>query len=317
LDNETRFEGYFSVTAWVRRFACGQNRDVRLRIRFTAAIFGAVCLLASAATAPACTLWAAAGERTAGGGTIIAKNRDWTPEADEVRLAVFRNGRRFLGLFPVRDGRRPSAVAGISEKGLVFVTATAGSVPQAEREKGGRGLAGKVLSEFASVADVLENRAIFSRAHPSIYLIADRRRIAWIEVAPGGRVGVRTTDSGSLCHTNHYLDDELRAFNPRIGRSSAVRQDRILQLLDTGPPRLTPEDFIDFSRDIHAGPDDSIWRTGGKAGRERTLATWIVSLPKNAPPEIFIRLANPGEPERTMRMPLDSPFWKRESTTIF
>lgn len=317
MENESRFEGYFSVIAWVRRVACGRNRNARLRIRFAAAIFGAVCLLASTATAPACTLWAAAGERTASGGTIIAKNRDWTPEADEVRLAGFRNGRRFLGLFPVRDGRRPSAVAGISEKGLVFVTATAGSVPQTEREKGGAGLTGKVLSEFTSVGEVLENRALFSRTHPSIYLIADRRRIAWIEVAPGGRVAVRATDSGSLCHTNHYLDDELRSSNTRIGRSSAGRLDRIQQLLETGPPRLTPEDFIAFSRDIHAGPDDSIWRTGGKAGRERTLATWIVSLPKDAPPEIFIRLANPGESERTMRIPLDGSFWKRENATIF
>lgn len=273
MENESRFEGFFPVTAWVRRFAPGRTRDVRLRIRFGAAIFGAVCLLASAATAPACTLWAAAGERAAGGGAMIAKNRDWTPEADEVRLAGFKNGRRFLGLFPVRDGKRPSAVAGISEKGLVFVTATAGSVPQAEREKGGTGLAGKVLSEFDSVADVLENRAIFSRAHPSIYLIADRRRIAWIEVAPGGRVGFRTTDSGSLCHTNHYLDDEFRASNPRIGRSSAGRLDRIQQLLDTGPLRLTPEDFIAFSRDIYAGPDDSIWRGKREAKRRKRKKT--------------------------------------------
>ena len=305
------------MTVWVRRFARGRNRDAWLQIWLAAAFFGVVFLLASSATAPACTLWAAAGERTAGGGAIVAKNRDWTPEADEVRLAGFKNGRRFLGLFPVRDGKRPSAVAGISEKGLVFVTATAGSVPQAEREKGGTGLAGKVLSEFTSVGEVLENRALFSQTHPSIYLIADRRRIAWIEVAPDGRVAVRTTDSGSLCHTNHYLDDELRSSNTRIGRSSAGRLDRIQQLLDTGPPRLTPEDFIAFSRDIHAGPDDSIWRTGGKAGRERTLATWIVSLPMDAPPEIFIRLANPGEPERSMRMPLDGPFWKRQNATIF
>ena len=305
------------MIACVRLVACGRNCDIRLRILFAATIFGAVCLLASTTPAPACTLWAAAGEWAEGEGTIIAKNRDWTPEADEVRLSSFRNGRRFLGLFPVRDGKRPSAVAGISEKGLVCVTASADSVPREEREEGGAGLTAKVLSEFASVEDVLQNRALFSRSHPAIYLIADRRGIAWIEVAPGGRVAVRATDNGNLCHTNHYLDDELWSSNTRIGRSSAGRLDRIRQLLETGPPRLTPEDFIAFSRDIHAGPDDSIWRTGGKARRERTLATWIVSLPKEAPPEIFIRLANPGESEKTMRMPLDSPFWKRQNATIF
>jgi len=267
--------------------------------------------------APACTLWAVAGERTAGGGALIAKNRDWTPGADEVRLARLGNGRRFVGLFPVREGsKRPGAVAGISEKGLVFVTATAGSVPPAEREKGKSGLAGKVLSEFESVKDVLENREIFFQGRPAIYLLADQGQIAWIEVAPGGRVAVRTTDSGTLSHTNHYLAEELRIANTKIGRSSASRLDRIEQLLKGGPPRLGVEDFIAFSRDTHAGPDNSIWRTGGRAGGERTLATWIVSLPKDAPPEIHIRLANPGETERGVRLTLGQPFWRRDSGII-
>jgi isopenicillin-N N-acyltransferase like protein len=316
LEKETGFGARnYPVVIHVRHIARDRNGNLRLRILFAIAILVAVCFIAS--PAPACTLWAAAGERTEGDGTIIAKNRDWTPEADEVRLTRFRNGLRFLGLFPVRDGKRPGAVAGISERGLVVVTATAGSVPQAEREKGEPGLAARMLSEFSTVEEVLKNRELLSRGRPAIYLLADRRGIAWIEVAPGGRVAVRSTDSGSLYHTNHYLDDQLRSSNTRIGRSSAARLDRIREILETGPPRLTPEDFIAFSRDIHAGPDDSIWRTGGKVGRERTLATWIVSLQKDAPPGIFIRLANPGESEKTLRMTLDGPFWKRGNATLF
>jgi isopenicillin-N N-acyltransferase like protein len=315
MERETGFGIRFPRIAPVRCAACGRNGDSWLRILIIAAIFGAVWFIAS--PAPACTLWAAAGERMEGDGTIIAKNRDWTPEADEIRLAHFRNGRRFLGLFPVRDGRRPSAVAGISETGLVVVSATAGSVPREERERGEPGLAARMLSEFSSVDGILKEKESLSRGRPAIYLLADRRGIAWIEVAPGGRVAVRATENGSLCHTNHYLDDRLRSSYPRIGRSSAARLDRIRNLLEAAPARLTPENFMAFSRDAHAGPDDSIWRTGGKEGRERTLATWIVSLRKDAPPELFVRLANPEEPEKTLRLTLDGAFWKRGNATLF
>jgi isopenicillin-N N-acyltransferase like protein len=316
MERETGFGARnFPVATLVRHIARGRNGNPLLRILFAAIILMAVCLPSSPARA--CTLWAAAGERMGGDGTIIAKNRDWTPEADEVRLAGFRNGRRFVGLFPVRDGRRPGAVAGISETGLVVVSATAGSVPKVERERGEPGLAARMLSEFSSVDEVLKDRELLSRGRPAIYLLADRRGIAWIEVAPGGRVAVRATENGSLCHTNHYLDDRLRSSYPRIGRSSSTRLDRIRDLLETAPARLTPENFMVFSRDTHAGPDDSIWRTGGKAGRERTLATWIVSLPKDAPPELFVRLVNPGETEKILRLTLDDPFWKRGNSTLF
>jgi isopenicillin-N N-acyltransferase like protein len=316
MERETGFRASsFPVANLVRHIARLRNGSPRLPFLFAAVILTAICLLSP--PAPACTLWAAAGERIETNGTLIAKNRDWTPEADEVRLAGFRNGRRYVGLFPVRDGKKPAAVAGISETGLVVVTATAGSVPKAERERGEPGLPARILSEFSSVGEVLKNRELLSRGRPAIYLLADRRNIAWIEVAPGGRVAVRAMDSGSLCHTTHYLDEGLQSANARIGRSSAARLERIRELLETGPPRLTPEDFIAFSRDSHKGPDDSIWRTGGRAGRERTLATWIVSLPREAPPELFIRLANPGESERSLRLTLDGPFWKRGNVTLF
>jgi hypothetical protein len=80
---------------------------------------------------------------------------------------------------------------------------------------------------------------------------------------------------------------------------------------------LTLEDFIAFSQDRNAGPDDSIWRTGGTPERERTLASWIVSLPKDVPPEIFIRLADPGKAIKTDRVKLDAAFWKRPEGAIF
>lgn len=274
------------------------------------AILSAFFTLTSVSVLDACTLWVAAGDRVAHRGSLIAKNRDWTPEPSQVRLVHPTTGFRSLGLFPIRDGKQKSIVAGVNEKGLVVVTASASSIPEADREEGGRGLMRQLLSVFSTVVDVQVNKSVFSRTHPSMFLIADRRRAAWIEVAPGGRFSLRATNSGVLTHTNHYLDETLIDVNGKIGRSSRTRLGRIGELLDRRTARFTLEDFIAFSQDRNDGPDDSLWRTGGNPDGKRTLASWIVSLPPAAPPELFVRLANPGEPERTMRITLDGPFWK-------
>lgn len=283
---------------------------------FISATFCAIAAL-TASTLDACTLWAAVGARAAQGGSIIAKNRDWLPEPSEVRLVNPPTGFRFLGLYPIREGKRRNIVAGVNEKGLVVVTATAGSIPREVMIKGGRGVMQQLLTDFPTVEEVLANRTLFARTHSAMYLIADRRRIAWIEVAPEGRFSVRDTANGVLAHTNHYLDEQMIGVNEKIGRSSRVRIGRIGELLEGHALPFTLEDFIAISRDRNDGPDNSVWRTGGKPEGNRTLASWIVSLPKEAPPEIFIRLANPGEAERTVKMALDGPFWKKREETVF
>ena len=281
------------------------------------AIFCSLFILTSAPALDACTLWAAAGEQVAHGGCLIAKNRDWMPEKGEVRLVSSSKGHRFLGLFPIRDGKSRGCVAGINERGLVVVTASAGSIPRAERIKGGSGLMRKLLTDFSTVEEVLANGSLFSRTHPSMYLVADRNRTAWIEVAPEGKFSARSTGSGMLAHTNHYLDETLIDANRKIGKSSRTRLERISELLERRKAPLTLENFIAFSQDRRDGPDDSLWRTGGKPEGQRTLASWIVSLPPAAPPDIYVRLANPNEPERTIQITLDGPFWKRMDEMIF
>ncbi|MDP1993479.1 MAG: carcinine hydrolase/isopenicillin-N N-acyltransferase family protein [Syntrophales bacterium] len=273
-------------------------------------IFSAVFALAGISVLEACTLWSAVGNRVAHGGSLIAKNRDWTPEPSAVRLVHPDAGFRSLGLFPIRDGKQRNIVAGVNEKGLVIVTASASSVPEADREKGGSNLTRQLLTVFSTVEDVQVNKSVFARTHPSMFLIADRRQTAWIEVAPEGKFSIRTIKKGVLTHTNHYLDETLIDVNGKIGRSSRTRLGRIGELLERHTAPLTLEDFIAFSQDRNDGPDDSLWRTGSKPDGKRTLASWIVSLPPAAPPELFVRLANPGEPERTIKMTLDGPFWK-------
>ncbi len=50
----------------------------------------------------ACTLWAAAGSRVAGGGVLVAKNRDMPPDhRQELRLVRPPEGFRYLGLIAV------------------------------------------------------------------------------------------------------------------------------------------------------------------------------------------------------------------------
>ena len=202
------------------------------------AIFSAFLFLASVSVIDACTLWSAAGSRVAHKGSLIAKNRDWTPEPSVFRLVQPQVGFRSLGLFPIRDGKQQGLVAGVNEKGLVVVTASASSIPEADRGKGGSGLARQLLTLFSTVEEVQLNKSVFARTHPVIFLIADRSQTAWIEVAPEGKFALRASKKGVLTHTNHYLDKTLIDANKKIGRSSRTRLGRIGELLDGHPAAI-------------------------------------------------------------------------------
>jgi predicted choloylglycine hydrolase len=265
--------------------------------------------------ARACTLWAAAGDGVEDGGTLLAKNRDMPPQISELRIYTPKTGYRFLGLFHVK-GAKALPVAGINEKGLAIVSATASSIPRVERYATGRGLNEKLLTAFDSVDSLLADRELLSASHPTFYMAADRKKIAVIEVGPKGQVAVKTQENGVLFHTNHYLDPKLLQANEKVGRSSQVRLDRIGALMTGAPVPFNVEAFKRFSEDQSGGPDDSIWRTGSTPARERTLATWIVSLPKNGYPTVSVKLANPDEPVKTFTFTLDNSFWTERSKAI-
>ncbi len=42
----------------------------------------------------------------------------------------------------------------------------------------------------------------------------------------------------------------------------------------------------------------------------RTLATWIARIPPRGDPELIVRIADPGEPERFCRIPVGEPLWR-------
>ncbi len=264
---------------------------------------------AAVSSARPCTAWAVAGYRASHGGTLLAKNRDWKPERDELKLVVPARGFRYLALFALHSNGRRFVAAGINERGLAVISTSASSVPRKERAVGAGGLNEKLLASFDSVESVMQQKGMLSGGHPIFLMLADNSEIAQIEIAPHGAVASKTVNRGALCHTNHYLDPKLLWANHKIGKSSAKRLERIEQLLTGHHCPLTLNDFISFSGDRHDGPDDSIWRTGSSPGKERTLATWIVSIPVKGVPSLYVKLANPGETEKSYRLELDESLW--------
>jgi hypothetical protein len=264
-------------------------------------------LLGASDAAMACTLFAAHGLRVAGGGTLIVKVRDWIP-ADRQSLVLVHPKGGFAYYALVTEGKDPGVKAGINEKGLVVESATAGSIPKQDREEADRtrGLLRRLLAECSSVDDVLAKKALFRG--PRHVLVADASKVACIEVGPKGLLRVDMVKDGVAAHTNHYLPGSLGGANRKDpGPSSLSRYTRIQELLGTKPAH-TLEGFLGFSRDQHAGPDLSIFRTGLKPDGTRTMSMWAVQLKPAGGAEVVVRLLNAGEPEQTIHRSLANLF---------
>jgi hypothetical protein len=263
---------------------------------------GALLLFLSYQPSEACTLWGAVGAAVEGGGTLVAKNRDWAPDHLQV-LAILRpsEGYRSVVLMAVGNDE-PGVKAGVNEKGLVIVSAAAGQFPSADRKKirQKKELMRHFLATCASVEEVLKNIELMRR--PAFYLAGDRTEIAVIEIAPDGRRSITRKVSGTLHHTNHYCAIEPPGLKRKPGASSRLRYDRIEELLKTPEKPFDLDGFTRFSEDRNAGPDNSIWRTGSNPAKQRTLATWLVAVPPDGSPELYLKTANPGEDERVCRL---------------
>jgi len=287
----------------------GQKTDkITRRKKILAAILLFV-FLAWAAPTEACTLWAATGSGTATGETILAKNRDWKPgQHHALRQVRPREGYSYVGLFAFGEDSQ-GLKAGVNEKGLAVVTATASVIPKSDRRAdGGDPISShEILTSFATVDEVLAQKDRFLRS--SYYMVADAEKVAVFEGAPDGKTAVRIIDNGFIAQTNHYVSPELRWFNDRASKSSKTRYERIINLLSARQGKLTIENFVAFSVDQSAGPDDSIFRTGSDSRKSRTVATWIIAIPKNGSPELYVKMKDPGEDFRAYSGRLDAEFW--------
>lgn len=250
----------------------------------------------------ACTLWAANGNVVKGGGSLIVKNRDWLPDhQQDVQLISPADGYRYLGLF-AKDGAHKGLKAGINEKGLVVVSATVGSIPVKER-KGmpyTHGLSARLLKECNSVEEAISKTDLF--VGPQILMIADKEKIATIEIGPEGNFSVIVKENGAIFHTNHYVAESMLEFNRISGPSSQERYSRIGELLNNISEKVDLDTFIAISKDQNDGPDNSIFRTGSTPNKTRTMAVWAVAIPQNSSPELYIRILNPNESEQLLRI---------------
>lgn len=262
-------------------------------------------------TAKACTLWAANGTAVVNGGSLIVKNRDWLPnQQQKVKLVSPAEGYRYFGIFAV-DGSYKGLKAGINEKGLVVVNASASSIPRAQRNQMPytHALTARLLNECSSVDEVIAEKDLF--IGPLFLMAADKKKIVSIEIGPEGNFAVDVKQNEAIYHTNHYIDNSMQEFNQVIGPSSQQRFDRIGQLLNSASQPYDLDTFIAFSSDASDGPDNSIFRTGSTPKKERTMAVWAVSIPQDQSPELYIRLLN-KDAEKVIRIKAEDVFSGRD-----
>ena len=255
----------------------------------------------------ACTLFAANGSVVEDGGTLLVKNRDWEPNQHQViKFVPVKDGYSYFGLYA--EGTAAGMKAGINEKGLTVVSATAGSIPYKERKNmpNKAGSMTKLLKECASVDEALLRTDLF--LGPKILMLADKNSAATVEIGPEGKFSIDKKQNDYICHTNHYVTEDMLNFNKKIGQSSKKRYERICQLLDDASRPFSLDVFLNFSSDQNDGPDDSIFRIGSTSAKTRTMAVWAVSIPMQGSPEVYIRILNPNEEEKSCRIIADDFF---------
>lgn len=282
----------------------------RLRIPLTVIISCLAFLCADRLPASACSLWAVVGDKSKDSGTLIAQNWD-VPQGTigELRLVIPEKGFRYLGLFSLKDKVHGSPVAGINDHGLAIVSASADTVSKSKASKGRSDLLETILTSFASVDAMLANKECFAKSRPLFLIAADHSKIVLVQIGSGGRYTVEVSGNGLLQQTNHYTNQNLLGENERNIQGSALRLNRLQNLLGNYRGPFTIDDFLSIAGDRNNGPDNSIWRAGGSPKKERTLAGWIASLPGNSPPEVYFKLVNPGSQELNYELKLDKPFW--------
>ena len=242
--------------------------------------------------ASACTLWAAAGERVVGGGTLIAKNRDWVPDHQQfIRLNIPTEGYRYIELNTVGN-KTPGTKAGINEHGLVVVNASPPGIYDKPENYFGRQGTAWVLRHYRNVGEVLAGLNAGKWAGGPMYLIvADLHEVAVIEFGLNGRNRNESTASGVLYHTNHYMNPDFQYLNPYRSGNSYDRSEHIKAKM-ARKKSFSIQDFINES--IHP----TIWRPGASVQSARTLSTWIVSQSPNDEARLYLRMGNPGNPAK-------------------
>lgn len=263
-----------------------------------------VLLLSMPTLAKACTLWAAAGKRVVGGGTLIHKNRDWAPDhQQELRIVTPKSGFRYLSLYTTGNDWGGTK-AGVNSEGLVIVAAAAPSYLDKKVHFQGRTNTATLLSRYASVNQALKALdADEWKCGPEFIIMADKTEIASIEFGIDGQYSVVSRESnGVTFHTNHYISDTLAGLNPpKISASSTTRYTKIADLLQS-KYALDMNDSKAFSK------NPTLWRVGATPTSVRTLSAWTVRHYSDGHSTLFLTMANPGSAEMSYEIPLADAF---------
>lgn len=263
----------------------------RTRVIPFVVLFSLLTFLWGAGIGLACTLYGAIGAAVEGGGVLLGKTRDLAQEEEQVLVRETpRTGLAFLGIAS-RKSRR--ITAGINDKGLVVVNASASSVEDRTRN---HIRLEKIFSQAGSVEGALRLLRQEGMESPIHYLLADPRHLALLEVFSPERHEIKATSDGILVHTNHYLLPSMGPLNGNPGESSRRRMERIRKL--TSSPPFSPDRFMDFSRDHENGPGaNSICRhhLPGKKSGKITVSALVVRLDPIKSPEVWVRLGHPCE----------------------
>ena len=244
-------------------------------------------------TASACTLFAATGvDHVVNSGTLMAKNRDEKPMPQTVKVIKPEAGYSYYGIFSGKN--MLFCAVGINERGLAVGTSTAGSLPKKERLANGiyRSKESLRTNEYmlrycASVDEALSlPEEVWQE--PINFILADKSKIAYVEVLPGGEKSVTVKTNGVIYHTNHYVNSDSSWANQTIGASSLARYNRIEELM-TEQKIFSLNDFIQFSEDRNDGPNNSIYRVGITPTSTQTLANFIVFIPQKGSPVLYVK----------------------------
>ena len=293
------------TTGEILSFKLMKVGEISMRRRSSLLFCLTVLLLLSVPTiAHACTLWAAAGERVAGGGTMIHKNRDWNPDhQQDLRLVTPQRGFRYLSLYTTGNDW-VGTKAGVNSEGMVIVTASAPSYLDKKVHFQGRTNTATLLSRYASVNEALKAlEADEWKCGPEFIIMADKTEIASIEFGVDGQHAVVSRESnGVVFHTNHYISDTLAGLNPtQISSSSMTRYAKISDLLES-KDALDMDDCKAFTK------DPTLWRAGATPKSVRTMSAWTVSHRSDGHSTLFLVMANPGSAEISYEIPLADAF---------
>ena len=238
-------------------------------------------------------------------------NYDGKALESELRMVVPNHGFVYFGLFPLPSGKGLGPVAAVNEKGLAIGTA----VPEMASGGVARRSAGRIpeglLTGFDSVDALLSSKERLKKGPPAFYAIADKTKIAVLEVTPGGIVLVKTAANGVLLHANHYIGEGVPPSGTKAGQVSDVsrmRMERIGSILSAWAQPFTMDDFIGFAHDKGTGPDDAVLRPAGP-GREKTRAVWVLRSPGSSPPELHVGFITPDDKEIECDFRLDRSVW--------